>query len=1012
MLQFVALVLIFVALITTLILAPVSNAVTSTNKTVSFQGRLLTSGGAIVADGYYNIQFKIYQDGSGTAAGNPGGSLKWTESYVNAGGTNGVEVRNGYFSVALGSINQFGSSVDWNQDTLWLSMNVAGSAAACSTFGSAPCTADGEMLPMKQITATPYAINAGAVGGKTADNFIQLAQGVQTDASLNTSSIFVNKTGTGNIIQLQNAAQDVSRVSDTGHITLGNTTNKEISIDASPDDLAGRSLSVKAGAGGNGSGATGGSLILQGGDSGGSSGDGGAIAIEGGNRTGSGTDGSIYIGSSNASNIQIGNNSLASGSQTIRIGDNNTAGGTTNVIIGSGGTAQSGSTTVQGKDSVDIKTNGTTRATFSGDSNSVSFGNGVSSDTPSDFKIQGTASSASGVGGGALTIQGGGTTVGNANGGNLTLAGGAGSGTGTNGLVVIGSPTFTSAGTQSSGTNVNVTQSNIDSFGVVTLNATAADINFTLGAPSLGANATGRIVYVTAANGSQNFILRANTGAGEGVEQVISMRQNSTTTMLWNGTLWTAAGSANPTTLQDAYDASQQKSGSAEILAYNYGLTVKNGNATTTNSTLLDVQSSSTAKIFSVNSGTAEYASNGGAEIPGASSSTFNADHWGVAGVSTVERHTTKGPYIESGNASVKVSSAQSYSGGYNKLTTALAPSTTYTVSLSVKLQSGTFTNFGVIYAYDGTNIAAICQDNITVSTTAWTKVNCTFETPASGITSNNTVAFGQLGSGAYTYYVDNMSITEGGTINGGGTAGPSVQIGNGGTDGGATTLFTLDKSGAAPIAANNDALLGSMYYDTDLGKVQCFEADGWGACGASPDTFVTLSAEYSNAVMHGSGTGTMTSDLCSDALNINDGSSSQPTICGTNETNNFYKWTSPSASAQTRSIFVTYQLPSNFKGFANGTTNVMAKTDSTNSTVDYEIYRNNGATGLTACGSTVSVSTGVKTTWQKAAATGTADPSTCNFTAGDSLVMRINLTSSSNANAYVGNLNFTFNNQ
>jgi hypothetical protein len=57
----------------------------------------------------------------------------------------------------------------------------------------------------------------------------------------------------------------------------------------------------------------------------------------------------------------------------------------------------------------------------------------------------------------------------------------------------------------------------------------------------------------------------------------------------------------------------------------------------------------------------------------------------------------------------------------------------------------------------------------------------------------------------------------------------PNVQIGSG-SNGGPTTLFTVDKGASAPIAANNDALLGSMYYDTTLGKLQCYEADGWGA--------------------------------------------------------------------------------------------------------------------------------------------------------------------------------------
>jgi hypothetical protein len=243
-------------------------------------------------------------------------------------------------------------------------------------------------------------------------------------------------------------------------------------------------------------------------------------------------------------------------------------------------------------------------------------------------------------------------------------------------------------------------------------------------------------------------------------------------------------------------------------------------------------------------------------------------------------------------------------------------------------------------------------------------------------------------------------------------TAGtPNVQIG-GGTTGGPVTLLTLDRGASAPIASNNDALLGSMYYDTTLGKLQCYEADGWGACGSSPDNVVTIAPEYTNAVLHGTGVGTMTSDLCSSTLGINDGSSGQPTICGSNETYNFYKWTSPQLTAQTYSIYVTYQLPSTFKTFSSGQTSLRGRTDSTNSTVAYRVYRNNSGTGLSACGSTVTVSTGVQSSWQVATATGTADPSTCGFAPGDSIVFKIDTTASSNADAYVGNLNFIFSNK
>jgi len=236
-----------------------------------------------------------------------------------------------------------------------------------------------------------------------------------------------------------------------------------------------------------------------------------------------------------------------------------------------------------------------------------------------------------------------------------------------------------------------------------------------------------------------------------------------------------------------------------------------------------------------------------------------------------------------------------------------------------------------------------------------------------------------------------------------------NVQIGSG-TDDGTTTLLTVDKAASAPTVTDS-ALLGSMYYDTTVGKLQCFEADGWGACSSSPDSFVTLSPEYANAVKNGNGIGTMTSDLCSDTLNINDGSSSQPTVCGTNETYNFYNWTTSEVTDQKRSIYVTYQLPANFKQFVSGSTSLMGRTDSTNSDVSYQVYKNSG-TGLTACGALVPASTGIKTTWQKAIATSTADPSTCGFAAGDSVVFKISLTAKSDANAYASNLNFAFSNQ
>lgn len=373
-------------------------------------------------------------------------------------------------------------------------------------------------------------------------------------------------------------------------------------------------------------------------------------------------------------------------------------------------------------------------------------------------------------------------------------------------------------------------------------------------------------------------------------------------------------------------------------------------------------------------------------------------------GTGTVTRNTSDG-FNASSSATVAISAGAANAGGRNKLAINPLVSTLYRVSVYAKAAT-TFNDFKVRYSPDGGSSFVDCVDYNTqsISTTTWTQVTCYIKTSATTV-SNPYVYFVETASAARTYYVDAFSMTLASNTT------PNVQVGSG-SNGGPTTLFTVDKGASAPIAANNDALLGSMYYDTTLGKLQCYEADGWGACGSSPDNIVTISPEYTNAVMHGTGIGTMTSDLCSSTLNINDGTSSQPTICGTNETYNFYKWTSPQATAQTYSIYVTYQLPGTFKEFASGSTAIMGRTDSNNSTVQYQIYRSNSTSGMTTCGGAVTVSTGVKTSWQPGQATGASDPSTCSFVGGDSIVFKISMTSSSNANAYVGNLGFTFSNR
>ncbi len=107
---------------------------------INYQGKLADSGGAAVADGDYNMRFKLYD-----AASN--GTLLWTETRTSA---DKVTVTSGLFSVQLGSVNTL-AGVDFNQP-LWLSVEIGGTG----TPGW-----DGEMSPRKPMGASPAAMVAG-----------------------------------------------------------------------------------------------------------------------------------------------------------------------------------------------------------------------------------------------------------------------------------------------------------------------------------------------------------------------------------------------------------------------------------------------------------------------------------------------------------------------------------------------------------------------------------------------------------------------------------------------------------------------------------------------------------------------------------------------------------------------------------------------------------------------------------------------------------------------------------
>ncbi|HEU0050708.1 MAG TPA: hypothetical protein VFQ60_01475, partial [Patescibacteria group bacterium] len=98
--------------------------------TIGYQGRLKNASGSALT-GTYTFTFRLYDASSG-------GSPLWTEIQPN------ISVDQSYFSVQLGAITPFPSSVNFNQQ-LYLTTDVNG---------------DGEMTPRIPINTVPYAYTA------------------------------------------------------------------------------------------------------------------------------------------------------------------------------------------------------------------------------------------------------------------------------------------------------------------------------------------------------------------------------------------------------------------------------------------------------------------------------------------------------------------------------------------------------------------------------------------------------------------------------------------------------------------------------------------------------------------------------------------------------------------------------------------------------------------------------------------------------------------------------------
>ena len=260
-----------VALMGFVAVLPAKEAIAATSSTINFQARLMTGSGAIVADGDYNVEFKLFNalTSSGSSQGSCSGDAAclWTETRVSA---NKVHVANGYLTVDLGSVTAFGGSINWDQN-LYLTMNIGGTASPAW---------DGEMTPRLKLTAVPYAFRAGMLATMNGANvgtlgFVQptatrtmLLPDESGTVCLQSSAACGFATGTtGSYIQNQNASQQATSnfwISGTGRadtalqaplldtasagtLSLGTTNATAINLNQNTTIAATKALTVAGG---------------------------------------------------------------------------------------------------------------------------------------------------------------------------------------------------------------------------------------------------------------------------------------------------------------------------------------------------------------------------------------------------------------------------------------------------------------------------------------------------------------------------------------------------------------------------------------------------------------------------------------------------------------------------------------------------------------------------------------------------------------------------------------------
>ncbi len=200
--------------------------VSSFTKQINYQGKLTDSTGATVADGSYNMQFKLYNTLTS-------GSAVWTNTLIQ---NDRVAVAGGLFSVLLGATSTTLTSVDFNQP-LYLSINIGGTTNTVSP------TFDGEMTPRKTLGTVPHAFDSDVLDGLDSTAFVRTDATSTVATSSSQTLLTLNQLGAGGLLSVQSNSVSMLTVLNSGNLGIG-TTSPWGQLSINPNGITGPAFAI------------------------------------------------------------------------------------------------------------------------------------------------------------------------------------------------------------------------------------------------------------------------------------------------------------------------------------------------------------------------------------------------------------------------------------------------------------------------------------------------------------------------------------------------------------------------------------------------------------------------------------------------------------------------------------------------------------------------------------------------------------------------------------------------